>query len=385
MPALKFTVFLLKWASGCSKSVSKQKEGEDVPEKLKNQIAMDENIDILGFNVEQTLLSSADYQVCIRDINSGDLRSFDETMNLLNTSYLTQPPNADEYENESVNFEVNLTGEHSGKNSWVYSSELRKAYIKMEKAFIVRVSYNNDILMNQTPSNLFLRIMAFFTDPEDSHMPVRRCLNHQKNDTDDRKNHIFKIIQPQEAQYEGSEEKVNYQDRLSIKIPMDSRSCRVEKPIGMEFLCQNSCTSGINRRCTALIFALETEDNRILGKRVLQFKICSCPKRDKDKEEQDRGLKRKAEDIPSGSRKKIFKAIVKKEVPSPTGGEEDIKSLQATFWLPDRESEVLVRKVVINTIGNYIADTPPSDKRLFWEQYRNTLRSDEQTLSQSDP
>lgn len=39
----------------------------------------------------------------------------------IDRSHLTKPPSVDEVEHQYYNFEVNLPGEKSGKNSWVVS------------------------------------------------------------------------------------------------------------------------------------------------------------------------------------------------------------------------------------------------------------------------
>lgn len=131
----------------------------------------------------------------------------------------------------------------------------------MNTTFIVNISYNNYLEMNQHPQQLYLRIMPMFVAPEDLHLPVKRCLNHQSNGDDQLKAHVVLCRQPAHlAIHEGHQDASTYQERLSIKIAMNSQQPRVDETIGLEFFCQNSCTSGINRRCTALLFALETAE-----------------------------------------------------------------------------------------------------------------------------
>jgi len=307
----------------------------------------------------------------LHQLSSADLKYID--MLSIDTSHLERPPTLEEIEEPQYKFEVNLPGDHSGKNTWVYSSELKKVYIKMNKTFIVNVSFNNEQLFNSTYKSLFLRIVPVFLAPEDNHLMVNRCLNHQssqnESENDHLKYHIAVCKQPSNAQYEGKFDAINYGDRLSIKIPMANTQCRVEETIGLEFLCQNSCTSGINRRCTAMIFALETSDRIIIGKRLLQFKICSCPKRDKEKEEQqirDANSKRKAEGNLCQSQKKILKAVIKKEFPI-----HDTKNVSVNYVLPDQKRAEFVQQAVINAIGCFISENP--DNQADWLTYKTSL------------
>jgi len=52
----------------------------------------------------------------------------------------------------------------------------------------------------------------------------------------------------------------------------------------MKFMCLGSDVGGINRRPIKVIFTLEQE-NRVVGRKVVDVRICSCPKRDLVQEE----------------------------------------------------------------------------------------------------
>lgn len=88
------------------------------------------------------------------------------------------------------------------------------------------------------------------------------------------------------ARYVGTENGVAFKDRLAVIIPLGMTSQeQVALNVSLEFVCQNSCRI-INRRTTAIIFTLEDVHGQILGKKSLHLKVCSCPKRDKMKEEE---------------------------------------------------------------------------------------------------
>ena len=101
---------------------------------------------------------------------------------------------------------------------------------------------------------------------EDMHQSIHRCGN-------DRSNlnlspsviaHVMRCFNLS-VRYVGTEQGVAFKDRLAVVVPLDSNA-------------QNSYRI-INRRPTAIIFTLEQ------GKKSLHLKVCSCPKRDKPKEE----------------------------------------------------------------------------------------------------
>lgn len=74
--------------------------------------------------------------------------------------------------------------------------------------------------------------------------------------------HILKCYHPH-AKYIGSENAQLFGDRLSIVVPLDrptvNESGIASETIKWEFLCQNSCATGINRKSTAVIFTLEND------------------------------------------------------------------------------------------------------------------------------
>lgn len=74
--------------------------------------------------------------------------------------------------------------------------------------------------------------------------------------------HILKCCHPS-TQYVGKENSQLFGQRLSIVVPLhpsavDEDGCASES-VMLEFLCQNSCTTGINRKSTAVVFTLENE------------------------------------------------------------------------------------------------------------------------------
>lgn len=150
---------------------------------------------------------------------------------------------------------------------------------------------------------LFVRAMLLFSKPAEMHLPVKCCANHRNPATanPDWKPeqlsewaNIVKINDPK-AEYKGLEEGLTFRDRLSITVPLESthidENGKIMQSIGLEFGCQNSCSSGINRRPVLIVFTLEAANFEVLGKCAIEFKVCSCPKRDAEREQTERKRK----------------------------------------------------------------------------------------------
>lgn len=62
-----------------------------------------------------------------------------------------------------------------------------------------------------------------------------------------------------DTEYQGTDDGQKFGDKLSILVPLGKNGYGdvTNETIALEFVCQNSCVSGINRRSTAIIFTLE--------------------------------------------------------------------------------------------------------------------------------
>lgn len=131
-------------------------------------------------------------------------------------------------------------------------------YLKMGSVFTVNVQFDSPHL----GENMFLRMMCVFTCAQDIHDPVNRCPNHIEKDHEKNTNimdHIVRCRRP-DVMYYGAKDKVAFSERLAMVLPMGRSHIKsVSDTIGLEFMCQNSCAGGINRRATALMFILENQ------------------------------------------------------------------------------------------------------------------------------
>ncbi|KAH0554579.1 cellular tumor antigen p53 [Cotesia glomerata] len=193
------------------------------------------------------------------------------------------------------NFEI-LIPQGRGKSS-VYSQLLRKIYIDMEQRQPMRFQWSPPV------DNLYLRTTLVYAEDRYRGDPVLRCHNHIGTDSPANRNmptiilkQVVRCIHPRSCY-----EDISGHNSVTIPLGTPQPGCNYV-PLDFMFYCKNSCSTGMNRRATQLVFTLETETREIVGRRTLEVRVCSCPKRDKEKEEEtfaSRGKKRKMKRIPS--------------------------------------------------------------------------------------
>lgn len=282
------------------------------------------------------------------------------------------------------NFDVTLKGDSNG---WLYVPKPGKIFIKMNSPMTI------DVAFTATTEFLFLRAMILFDNVNEMHLPVKRCANHsassKNNDVPDAK-HILKCLHHY-AKYEGNEEGRVFKDRLSVVVPLENAVKDEDRnvsslAISYEFACQNSCTSGINRKSTSIVFTLEDKYCKILGKKAVQFKCCSCPKRDAERERD--GNKRKTggdEPFPKGKRPKFAPKSTPVDIKTEPNDDSDTPSTPEDVELPkivERslqmpvESMKYIFRAAFNEIAGKMAmdqDTPPSFYKKLARNIRKTL------------
>ncbi|KAJ6640318.1 Tumor protein 63, partial [Pseudolycoriella hygida] len=201
-------------------------------------------------------------------------------------------PNMDDV---TTRYELDMHMDPGDNPNWLYNVKQNKVFIKVNSVMTLTFTYKPF-----DATNLFLRAMLVYTSPDDMHLDIKRCANHRETSnnlhTEVPPAHILKCCHPH-AKYVGVENQKLFGERLSVVLPL-GRPALNEKGEAIEstmwtFLCQNSCTNGMNRKSTAVIFTLENDLYEIIGKQVMRFKVCSCPKRDNQREDPSaRTLKR---------------------------------------------------------------------------------------------
>lgn len=207
-------------------------------------------------------------------------------------------------------FKIELNAESAGKTSWMYSTKLNKVFVKINTALNVHASYK----IAEPNQVIFVRAMIVYTSNNDLAEPVMKCPNHKAQSNVADPQHILRCTVPT-TQYVGVENGKLFYEKLAVIIPMNEIAHN--EPLKLVFTCQNSCSGGMNRKMTSIIFTLENSDGRILGRQLMNFKVCSCPKRDREKDEESNTKalpkKRKAEPAAPSTSKKIAMTIVKQE------------------------------------------------------------------------
>uniref|UniRef100_A0A3F2YX69 p53 DNA-binding domain-containing protein n=1 Tax=Anopheles farauti TaxID=69004 RepID=A0A3F2YX69_9DIPT len=216
-------------------------------------------------------LDSSDTKPKLFGTNAGEMASH---LNIIpSCKVMSYPPHY---------FTVVVSGKPCSASSWFYSTELDKLFVKKKTAVTFDVSCNQ-----ANEQNLKVRIMLVYTNPQDVCKIVTRCQDDIAKDKDNSyefKQHVVRCLNPG-ATYTGRDKGVVTEDRFGVLLDLNGAEMMQHTvPVSLEFLCQNSCPS-LERRPTSLLFMLENEHGTLLGRKSISVKICSCPKRDMDKEE----------------------------------------------------------------------------------------------------
>ncbi|XP_065571863.1 cellular tumor antigen p53-like [Artemia franciscana] len=189
-----------------------------------------------------------------------------------------------------VAFEEN--GQSTKSCSWTYSSSLKRLYVKDKTVipFLLKV-------MSYAPyvdENLYVRAQLQFSDRQYLQDIVSRCPNHTTPDHPTNicfpnPEHVVRADGLEEVEYLNDGAKAV---RFKFSIPLTGSSHGYAR---LRFMCPNSCPGGMNRRSTDLIFILLNSSNMEVGRFSTPIKICSCPGRDrqKDEEKDERGRERR--------------------------------------------------------------------------------------------
>ncbi|XP_023239106.1 cellular tumor antigen p53-like isoform X2 [Centruroides sculpturatus] len=189
-------------------------------------------------------------------------------------------------------FDISFQSEENKNSNCVYSEVKDKLFVDMNVACSLRVK-----LKNPPPDGSKIRVMPIFSKPEFLTKVVKRCLIHSaptnsNNDGHPAPQHLIRCDH-EFAQY--VDDPVT--GRQSVVVPYENPQVGTDFTVYIyRFMCRSSCTGGLNRRATQAIFTLE-KDGDLLGRKVLNVRICACPVRDKNSEEtqhnkQRRNLKR---------------------------------------------------------------------------------------------
>ncbi|XP_042870755.1 cellular tumor antigen p53-like isoform X2 [Penaeus japonicus] len=180
---------------------------------------------------------------------------------------------------------------------WLMSKITKKLYTNINKA----VPFEINLKKRVVNENFFIRAVPVFSSPQFLRTNVNRCPNHAS--PTDPTNHDFPYPEHVvRADHPGARYD-NTNGRLSVRVPLDilqDGSGSDYTPVLLRFMCLGSCVGGINRRPIAIILTLENGNGHVVGRKVVDVRVCACPTRDIRTDEnaaQNKG-KRKCSSMP---------------------------------------------------------------------------------------
>ncbi|XP_025412779.1 cellular tumor antigen p53-like isoform X2 [Sipha flava] len=191
-----------------------------------------------------------------------------------------------------INFEVMLDSNFEAyRQKWKYSVTLQKLFIDIDKVLLLNFKCDHEKIPNNQP--VYVRAMPMYSAADWLKEPVNRCLQHLSPIDKFNKGftHLEHVIR---CENDGTTYHI---DEVSKRKSVVTLLCKPEHGsdstrLSYRFVCKTSCLSGMQRRPIVVIFTLEDNTGQVLGRRVLPVKICSCPKRDLEREEKDTKLQK---------------------------------------------------------------------------------------------
>ncbi|KAG8231834.1 hypothetical protein J437_LFUL008605 [Ladona fulva] len=211
-------------------------------------------------------------------------------------------PSAEEWDGP-YDFQLLVNTMNANKKTWLHSSSLNKIFIDVNKSIPLQFKIN----CPDDGEAFFIRALPVYTISQHMTYPVNRCPLHLKEDESKglaSQNHVVRC-EDFRALYECDEESKRYSVVTPLGCPQPGSDVVT---LMYSFACKSSCCGGMNRRPVMVIFTLE-KDNLVVGRKTMNFRVCSCPKRDKEKEEKS-ALEEKLQNNPG---KKPMEAQNQKE------------------------------------------------------------------------
>ncbi|KAF6201535.1 hypothetical protein GE061_003926 [Apolygus lucorum] len=191
---------------------------------------------------------------------------------------------------------LNATGT---SHSWSYSETLKQVFIKMNN--VLMVQFKTDKPLGLEGEQFFIRALLVYQNNDFVSQAVNRCSIHWMDDDSlqlahrspkfcecikyNLAGHVLRC-QTENAQYQFDPNSERHSVVVDVPRTPQTGSDFI-KAVHYIFCCKTSCPKGMQRRAVQVVFTLEDERCQVHGRKVLPVKICSCPKRDKDRQEKD--------------------------------------------------------------------------------------------------
>ncbi|XP_016990107.1 cellular tumor antigen p53 isoform X2 [Drosophila rhopaloa] len=265
----------------------------------------DSTVEDVPADIDQAVVGTAELttepMAFLQGLNSENLMQFSQQSvlrEMMLQDLQSQVNTLPKLENHNIGgYNFSMVLDEPPKSHWMFSVKLNKLYIRMDKTFNVDVQFKAKMPIQ--PLNL--RVFLCFS--KDVSGPVLRCQNHLSVEPVTSQNikvreSLLRCENPN-SMYCGTAQGKGISERYSVLIPLNM--CRsgnrsggyVRQTLAFKFVCQNSC---IGRKETCLVFCLENTSGDIVGQQVMEVKICTCPKRDRNQDERQMngGKKRKS-------------------------------------------------------------------------------------------
>ncbi|XP_022110145.1 cellular tumor antigen p53-like isoform X2 [Acanthaster planci] len=177
--------------------------------------------------------------------------------------------------------------------SWTYSQTLKKLFVDKDKACPIMFKTTHE-----PPAGSYIRAMPIFKKPEYIQETVRRCPNHTGPSGELSGHHLITCSDPS-AIYE--EDPTT--GRMSVMMAYNMPQVGTEHTTYLlTFKCFLSCVGGLNRRQIQTVFTLEN-NGQVLGRQVIDVRVCACPGRDRKGEEKHQSDKQSKKPLKRGQSK----------------------------------------------------------------------------------
>ncbi|CAG9559325.1 unnamed protein product [Danaus chrysippus] len=200
-----------------------------------------------------------------------------KTLNQLQQFQPLGPPMRGNFAGEA-NFEITIDGSQTRRKKFLYSAKLNKIFVDIGVDFPLKFNWDSKY------QNMFVRATVMFSDADQAQKKVEACYQHSfysKTANTAIGRNVLRSGREYgvpNVEYYGSLE--NPDAWYSVLV---SGNPTLEHPY--QFVCKNSCVSGINRRNIEIIFTLEDSCGLVIGRQSVGVRVCSCPRRDMNKEE----------------------------------------------------------------------------------------------------
>ncbi|XP_052738737.1 cellular tumor antigen p53 [Bicyclus anynana] len=287
-----------------------------------------QDLDLFGLEVEHTFLPVVGNDFNLSSYLNGDANS-EET---LDVGTIVVPPDfkliapapfiplsprgppSRKDESELSNFIVEIDGSHTQKKKFLYSHMLNRIYVQMGVNF--SVNFNWDV--SKVPQmQMYVRATVVFADANQAEKRVERCLQHAHVTSNTQTTDEVVVHNVLRSARDIGDPNVYYCGNRAETDCWYSVVVQFNGPTGhaYNFVCSNSCSSGINRRNIDVIFTLEDASGVVYGRQSVGARVCSSPRRDKQQQESEAQLaggkrRKRPQDQPAEDKTKKIKLEV---------------------------------------------------------------------------